>query len=83
MYLSFNPRANHAHKGATPAQARAALRKYNDVMQAAERIFDGAFDHITDDVEDVDMVSLSDHAGSSSRTRATVSAHATEYSMTH
>lgn len=49
-------------------------------MQAAESIFDGAFDHIINDVEDVDMVSLSDHAGSSSRTRTAVSAHANEYS---
>ena len=37
------------YQGATPAQARAALRRYSDVMEAAERIFDGAFDHITDD----------------------------------
>ena len=37
------------YQGATPAQARAALKKYSDVMEAAERIFDGAFDHITDD----------------------------------
>ncbi|EKM59917.1 uncharacterized protein PHACADRAFT_250718 [Phanerochaete carnosa HHB-10118-sp] len=55
--------------GATPAQARAALKKYNDVMQAAERIFDGAFDHVTDDSEDVEMKSVSERAGSSSRTR--------------
>jgi len=37
------------YQGATPAQARAALKRYSDVMEAAERIFDGAFDHITDD----------------------------------
>ncbi|KIP10382.1 hypothetical protein PHLGIDRAFT_85130 [Phlebiopsis gigantea 11061_1 CR5-6] len=55
--------------GATTAQARAALRKYNDVMQAAERIFDGAFDDVTDDTEDVDVVSVSEPAESSSRTR--------------
>ncbi|KAI0071130.1 ubiquitin conjugating enzyme family protein [Panus rudis PR-1116 ss-1] len=41
--------------GATPAQARAALKQYNDVMQAAERIFDGSFDHIQDGDGDVDM----------------------------
>ncbi|GBE80076.1 ubiquitin conjugating enzyme family protein [Sparassis latifolia] len=35
--------------GATVAQARAALERYKDVMQAAERIFDGSFDHIIDD----------------------------------
>jgi hypothetical protein len=37
------------HQGATVAQARAALRRCNDVMEAAERIFDGAFDDIPDD----------------------------------
>lgn len=63
-------------QGATPAQARAALKKYNDVMQAAERIFDGAFDHITDGFEDVEMKSVSERAGSSSRTRTAVSARA-------
>ncbi|GLB33783.1 putative ubiquitin-conjugating enzyme family protein [Lyophyllum shimeji] len=45
--------------GATPAQARAALRQYRDVMQAAERFFEGAFDHIKDD-EDVSMASSSE-----------------------
>ncbi|KAH8105029.1 hypothetical protein DFH11DRAFT_1645277 [Phellopilus nigrolimitatus] len=43
--------------GATMAQARAALRKYKDVMQAAERIFDGEFaDLMDDDVQDTDVV---------------------------
>ncbi|TDL29200.1 hypothetical protein BD410DRAFT_779533 [Rickenella mellea] len=32
--------------GATVAQARAALKKHKDVMQAAERIFDGQFDDV-------------------------------------
>ncbi|KAI0690863.1 ubiquitin conjugating enzyme family protein [Cytidiella melzeri] len=41
--------------GATPAQARAALKQYKDVNQAAERFFEGAFDHISDDTEDVEM----------------------------
>ncbi|TFK93617.1 ubiquitin conjugating enzyme family protein [Polyporus arcularius HHB13444] len=41
--------------GATVAQARAALKQHKDVMQAAERIFDGAFDHVVDDDGDVDM----------------------------
>ncbi|RPD67361.1 ubiquitin conjugating enzyme family protein [Lentinus tigrinus ALCF2SS1-7] len=41
--------------GATVAQARAALKQYKDVMQAAERIFDGAFDNVVDDDGDVDM----------------------------
>ncbi|CAA7259737.1 unnamed protein product [Cyclocybe aegerita] len=35
--------------GATPAQARAALKQYKDVMQAAERFFEGKFDHIKGD----------------------------------
>ncbi|KAI6047226.1 ubiquitin conjugating enzyme family protein [Pisolithus marmoratus] len=35
--------------GATVPQARAALHKYKDVMQAAERIFDGEFAHIRDE----------------------------------
>lgn len=55
--------------GASPAQARAALKKYNDVMQAAERIFDGAFDHITEDSEDVEMMFVSGRAESATRTR--------------
>ncbi|KNZ79827.1 Baculoviral IAP repeat-containing protein 6, partial [Termitomyces sp. J132] len=38
--------------GATPAQARAALRQYNDVMRAAEKIFEGAFDSVVDDDDD-------------------------------
>ncbi|KAK0230796.1 hypothetical protein IW262DRAFT_1340488 [Armillaria fumosa] len=42
--------------GATHAQARAALRKYNDVMQAAELIFEGQFDDATED-DDVQMAS--------------------------
>ncbi|KAF4602410.1 hypothetical protein EYR40_005617 [Pleurotus pulmonarius] len=41
--------------GATVAQARAALKQYKDVMQAAERIFDGHFDNIVDDDGDVRM----------------------------
>ncbi|OCH94539.1 ubiquitin conjugating enzyme family protein [Obba rivulosa] len=40
--------------GATAAQARAALEQYKDVMQAAEQIFDGKFDHIVDDEVDGD-----------------------------
>ncbi|KAG6817467.1 hypothetical protein H0H87_008635 [Tephrocybe sp. NHM501043] len=47
-------------KGATPAQARAALRQYSDVMQAAERFFEGAFDNVKDDDEDVPMASSND-----------------------
>ncbi|KAK7470678.1 hypothetical protein VKT23_002100 [Stygiomarasmius scandens] len=37
--------------GATKAQARAALRQYKDLMEAAERIFEGKFDDIADDEE--------------------------------
>jgi hypothetical protein len=35
--------------GASRAQARAALIKYQDVMQAAERFFDGEFDNVKED----------------------------------
>ncbi|KAI0371531.1 ubiquitin conjugating enzyme family protein [Pilatotrama ljubarskyi] len=41
--------------GATVAQARAALKQHKDVMEAAERIFDGSFDHIVDEDGDVAM----------------------------
>ncbi|KAI0638576.1 ubiquitin conjugating enzyme family protein [Trametes polyzona] len=43
--------------GATVAQARAALKQHKDVMEAAERIFDGSFDHIVDEDGDVAMSS--------------------------
>ncbi|KAJ7507770.1 hypothetical protein B0H11DRAFT_1968607 [Mycena galericulata] len=45
--------------GATVAQAKAALAQYKDVMQAAERFFEGAFDHVQDDDGDVPMASAS------------------------
>jgi hypothetical protein len=35
------------------SQARAALKRYKDVMQAAERIFDGQFDDVGDEDADV------------------------------
>ncbi|KAJ7180040.1 ubiquitin conjugating enzyme family protein [Mycena crocata] len=41
--------------GATVAQAKAALAQYKDVMQAAERFFEGAFDHVKDEDGDVPM----------------------------
>ncbi|KAJ7700058.1 hypothetical protein B0H17DRAFT_1048399 [Mycena rosella] len=44
--------------GATVAQAKAALAQYNDVQQAAERFFEGAFDHVKDEDGDVPMASL-------------------------
>ena len=43
------------HQGAPVPQARAALRRYKDVMQAAERIFDGEFACVTDGDDDVRM----------------------------
>ena len=46
-------------KGATPAQARAALRQCKDVMQAAELFFEGKFDHVKDG-DDVQMASSSE-----------------------
>ncbi|KAI0035657.1 hypothetical protein K488DRAFT_82845 [Vararia minispora EC-137] len=53
--------------GATLAQARAALKKYKDVMQAAERIFDGSFDDVVDeagsDVRMTDVVGSEFSAG--------------------
>ena len=48
-----------SRKGATHAQAHAALKQYKDVMQAAERFFEGKFDHIKDEDEDVEMASCS------------------------
>ncbi|QRW19118.1 ubiquitin-conjugating enzyme [Rhizoctonia solani] len=39
--------------GATPAQARAALRKFSDVETAAEQIFDGRFDNVKDEDEEM------------------------------
>ncbi|QRV91387.1 ubiquitin-conjugating enzyme [Ceratobasidium sp. AG-Ba] len=43
---------NLVDMGATPAQARAALRKFSDVETAAEQIFDGRFDHVKDDEDE-------------------------------
>lgn len=39
----------------TLPQAQVALKKYKDVMEAAEGIFGGEFDHITGMDEDVQM----------------------------
>ncbi|KAG8928570.1 hypothetical protein FRC02_006721 [Tulasnella sp. 418] len=41
--------------GATPAQARAALKKCKDVMDAAEKIFSGEFDNVEETDGDVEM----------------------------
>ncbi|KIJ70500.1 hypothetical protein HYDPIDRAFT_79185 [Hydnomerulius pinastri MD-312] len=46
--------------GATVAQARAALRRYKDVMQAAERFFEGEFADVADEDEDVRMAPATD-----------------------
>lgn len=43
-------------QGATTAQARAALKKYKDVMRAAERIFEGEFEDVMDDADDLSTV---------------------------
>ncbi|KAL4245719.1 hypothetical protein ABKN59_001670 [Abortiporus biennis] len=53
--------------GASRAQAKAALKKHKDVMEAAERIFDGSFDDVVDDDGDVDMQST--QPGSSKKQR--------------
>lgn len=42
-------------QGATRAQARQALRDHKDVMSAAEKFFDGAYDYILDMPEDEAM----------------------------
>ncbi|KAF9451700.1 hypothetical protein P691DRAFT_327967 [Macrolepiota fuliginosa MF-IS2] len=41
--------------GATRTQARAALKQHKDVMEAAESIFEGKFDNVGEDDEDVEM----------------------------
>jgi hypothetical protein len=62
--FSFISRARYSpvfmcFKGATDAQARAALRQCKDVMQAAELFFEGKFDHVKDG-DDVQMAFSSD-----------------------
>ena len=47
----------------TLSQAQAALKKYKDVMEAAEGIFGGEFDHVTGMDEDVQMVGPSVTSG--------------------
>jgi nitrogen fixation-related uncharacterized protein len=49
-------------------QARAALRQYKDVMQAAERIFEGQFDDVQEEDEDMSMdVDIDRDSGANSR----------------
>ncbi|KAH8092454.1 ubiquitin conjugating enzyme family protein [Cristinia sonorae] len=43
--------------GATRAQAKAALKQHRDVMEAAERIFDGEYADVVDEDEDIEMSS--------------------------
>lgn len=45
------------------AQARAALKLNRDVMEAAEQIFEGYFDTLLDDDDDVQMESVTDKTG--------------------
>lgn len=44
-------------------QAHAALKKYRDVMEAAEGIFGGEFDNVADDGADIQMASPSERSG--------------------
>lgn len=55
------------------AQARAALRKYPDVMEAASQIFEGKFAHVVDDDEDtiMDDAIAGSSTGSGSKRKAT------------
>ena len=46
------------HQGASAAQARAAMKRCKDVMEAAEKIFSGEFDNAEED-RDVEMVEAS------------------------
>lgn len=55
------------------AQAKAALAQYKDVMQAAERFFEGAFDHVKDEDGDVPMASVSKPAVAKPAIRMAVS----------
>lgn len=59
-------------QGATPAQARVALRETSgDVMVAAERFFDGKYDYILDLPDDEDD-GEDDDAGPSSKAKSKV-----------
>ncbi|KAH8830857.1 hypothetical protein DL96DRAFT_1594587 [Flagelloscypha sp. PMI_526] len=56
--------------GATRAQATAALKVHKDVMEAAEKIFDGKFDNAVDDDEAADTdgdVPMASGSGKASR----------------
>lgn len=49
------------------------MKQHKDVMEAAERIFDGSFDDIVDDDGDVEMAELSDKSNAQSKKREIVS----------
>ena len=55
------------------AQARAALKKYPDVMEAASQIFEGKFAHVIDDDGDASMddATAGSSTGSGSKRKAT------------
>lgn len=58
--------------GATAAQARAALKKYPDVMEAASQIFEGKFAHIDEDEDaSMDDAMAESSTGSGSKRKAT------------
>jgi hypothetical protein len=69
FYTHNTESAFHSPQGATRAQARAALKQHRDVMEAAEKIFEGAYDNIADEDGDLPMSSA---AGSSRNTRLVV-----------
>jgi hypothetical protein len=60
-------------QGATVSQARAALKKYPDVMEAASQIFEGEFAHVVDDDGDgsMDDATAGSSTGSGSKRKAT------------
>ena len=55
------------------AQARAALKKYPDVMEAASQIFEGKFAHVVDEDGDASMddATAGSSMGSGSKRKAT------------
>jgi uncharacterized UBP type Zn finger protein len=67
--------------GATRAQAKAALKKHKDVMEAAERIFDGQFDDAVDEEETESTIAST--SGTSKRRPITVRAGITASYLHH
>jgi hypothetical protein len=62
-------------QGATLAQAKAALKQYRDVMEAAEAIFEGKFDNVKDEDGDVDMAATKPSRPAAKQTKPSVSAY--------